>query len=247
MSIEVNLKRIQQKLDPELSFLDAKDTASLPPLWRGYISASDLERLQFLRVEMRDAADYLPEAARRLARIANDVFLAKSPRLGICRFIGVVQEGETYFLYSRCPLNYTSCADNPIIELMKQRAPASLWYLYSEMMDGLTDLYDFVGFKNSLALTTVDREIDTYYEMPFFDQLEKLGNLQSVVELLSSGGGGYLLVDLNKDMHSERDPVGFRMSKDASDQWSPDTPVPLFGMLDAWMAVGLGQTGPTQE
>lgn len=245
MSIELNLKRLQQTLDPELSFFSSADIASLPPMWQGYLSSTDLERLQFLRVEMRDMADYFPETARRLAHIACDVFLAQSPRLGVCRFVTIALEGETYFRYSRCPLAYAPATNDPLVELIRQRAPDALAYTYFQMMDGLTDPFDFVGFKNSLALTTVEAEIDTYADLPFFDRVKALGDLNNVVELLASGGGGYLLIDLNRDMRGDSDPVGFRISKNASDQWSPDTPVPLFAMLDAWMAVGLGQTGPT--
>lgn len=245
MSIELNLKRLQQTFDRELSFLNPETAESPPPMWQGYLSTTDLERLQFLRTEMRDMADYFPQTARRLAHIASDVFLAQSPRLGVCRFITITLEGETYFRYSRCPLAYAPATNDPLVELIRQRAPDALAYTYFQMMDGLTDPFDFVGFKNSLALTTVETEIDTYAELPFFGRVEALGDPNNVVELLASGGGGYLLIDLNRDTRGDGDPVGFRMSKNASDQWSPDTPVPLFAMLDAWMAVGLGQAGPT--
>lgn len=246
MSIDLHLKQLQQKLDPELALLPPEAVGALPPLWQGYLSNTDLERLQFLRVEMRNMADYFPETAQRLAQIARDAFLAHSPRLGVCRFIAVTLDGETYFQYSRCPLDYALATGDLLIDLIRERAPEALSYTYLQMMDGLTDLYDFAGFKNTLALTSVETEIDTYAELPFFDQLEAHGDLNNIVELLSSGGGGYLLIDLSQNMHGDSDPVGFRMSKDASDQWSPDTPVPLFAMLDAWMAVGLGQTRPTR-
>lgn len=243
MNTELHLKKLHEKLDPELSFLPSDAAPSLPPLWQGYLSADALDRLQFLHVEMRNMVDYFPETARWMMQVARDVFLAHCPRLGVCRFIAVECEGKIYFRYSRCPLDYAPTPHDPLVNLIHERAPDALAYIYSQMMDGLTDPYDFVGFKNTLALTTVAMEIDTYAEMPFFEQVEALTDPNNIVELLASGGGGYLLIDLNCNMRGNIDPVGFRMSKDDGDQWSPDTPVPLFAILDAWMAVGLGHPG----
>lgn len=234
----------RQRLDPELALVLEGTETSLPPFWKGYCSTGKAERLQCLAAEMHEMADYFPETAQRLMAVASDVFLARSPGLGLCRLIAVELNGETYFRYSRCPLGYVPSVDSAIVDLIRTRAPEAITYLYFEMMDGLTDLHDLVGFKNRLALTTVEAEIDTYGEMPDFERLEAMGDIGNIVEILGSGGGGYLLLDLNRDMRTDTDPGALRISGNGG--WSPEEPVPLFGMLDAWMAVGLGQTEPTR-
>ncbi|MGV3573740.1 MAG: hypothetical protein ACO1O4_01240 [Devosia sp.] len=247
MSLDDNLQLFQQSLGYDLTLVQPGRESDLPPLWKGYLGGSTArDRLDILHVELGDMADYLPETAQRLILIANDAFLVEHPQFGICRVIAVTQDSNTWFRYSRCPLSYAAATGNRVVDLIAHRAPAALKYLYFNMMDGLTDPYGFAGFKNSLALTTVEDEIDTYAELPFYDRVEALGDGGNVVELFASGGAGYLLIDLNQDRRDDSDPHGFQMSNYASHAWSPDRPVPLFGTLDAWMAVGMGQTGPSQ-
>lgn len=245
MHDEAYLKQLRENLDPALAAPGPDAVAAMPSFWQGYLHPSEAERRNCLLAEMRELADYLPQTANRMAEIAMDAFLLESPRLGICRFVAVAIEGAIHFQYSRSPLGHAVKALHaPVVDLLRARAPEALTYLYFQMMDGLTDIHDLAGFKNSLALTTVEDEIDTYHELPFHDRLEALGDPARIVELLASGGGGYLLIDLNRDQRGDPDPLGFRMSAEPTDQWSPDRPVPLFAMLDAWMAVGLGQSGP---
>ncbi|PZO67307.1 MAG: hypothetical protein DI498_02895 [Paracoccus denitrificans] len=242
MALEKNLDLIRSGLGRDAEVLGAQDATPIPELWRNYLDSSDASRMRALTDEMRDMADYFPQAAQRVLDVASDVVVVKTGELGVCRVIVVDLNGKQFLRFSRAPLRYQpEDWNNEVTDLLLTRAPDAIKYLYSEMMNGFTDPYNFVGFKNTAVIRTVEQEIDGFAELESYEKIEALGDQNKVVELLSSGGGGSLLLDLNKDWRSNTDPTGVRVADDDSDA---DT-VPLFATLDAWIAIGLGQEQPS--
>lgn len=47
-----------------------------------------------------------------------------------------------------------------------ENAPQALVWVYNNVMDGLTDVYDFAGFHSSLAMTSMAAEAGTWIMMP---------------------------------------------------------------------------------
>ena len=58
------------------------------------------------------------------------------------------------------------------------------------------------------------------------------------MELFSSGGGGYILLDLSQDQTAEANPAGLYVDLNTSD---PPQAVHLFAYLDTWSSIALGE------
>lgn len=207
----------------------------LPPHWQDYVSDDEAVRRFALRAELNSIAPYLPRLAAGLESVSIDAFLVESPYHGICRIIVRQMNGELYPAYSRLPVKFQE-EPAKIWNQMDARGPQALSWIYRVKMDGLTDIGGFAGFKSTKLLTTMAAEIDTYGEQPWYGSFAESTDTGSVVELLASGGGGYLLVDLNVDASSERNPNALFVYLDEGTE--PEA-VLLFQYLDNWMEIGL--------
>ncbi|QBF33646.1 hypothetical protein [Thalassococcus sp. S3] len=229
------LSMVQTRLDPKAQAY-AGGEAGLPERWAGYASASSAERLFAARAEMDVLERYLPEAAENLAKVIVDVALIESPTYGTCRVFARQIGGKIYPAWSRLPKKHADTRHVAVWTLFAERAPQVLKWLHTDLMDGLTDLYQFGGFKSSAFLTTMEREIDTYAEQAWFDDFANQNNISEIVEVLASGGGGYLLLDLSEDRTADLNPMAWFV-----DVKSPGEPerVPLYAYLDTWLTISL--------
>ena len=231
---EEMLAYLRQSFDPETTLFGGSVEA-LPKHWRDYASTDEALRRFALRAELNSVAPYLPLVMQGLEQISIDAFLVDSPSVGICRIIVRQIKGKLYPAYSRLPMNFQS-SPAPIWARMEKRAPRALTWLYRDKMDGLTDIGGLVGFKPTNLLTTMAAEVDSYGEQPWYDAYAGSIETNNIVELLASGSGGYLFIDLNTDMSQDRNPTGLFLFID--DGGPPET-VLLFQYLDNWMEIGL--------
>ena len=176
--------------------------------------------------------------------MSTDAFLIRTQARGLTRVMVVQIGGEPYFTLSRCPKRFCDSRHRPPYDLLKARGPEVMTWIYENLMDGLTDVYGLTGFYPSDRMVTMLEEIDGYAEYDWFDDFAARRDAGKVVEMFSSGGGAYLLLDLNDDLTKQPDTPALRIGTDRPD-WTPAHPVPFWPMLDAWMAIGLADvSGP---
>lgn len=226
------LARFRGNVDPG-TMAYAGPAPDLPVHWRDYLSSDPRARLACLNAEMAMLADYLPRAAASVHEKAEDAFLLTSPSTGLLRCVMRRQGDTLYPSISAPPLGQTQ-PDNPAARLLLAQGPKVLRWIHTALMDGLTDMWDFAGPLRSALLTTMAAEIDTYGEADWFDAFSIDHDTSRMIEIFSSGGGGYLLVDLDDPSLTGADPRAFLvlMKEDAA----PES-VPLYAWLDEWTAI----------
>jgi hypothetical protein len=223
------IQQFAARVDPDARPFGGTLT-DVPEHWHDYAEKGIAERLFGLRQEMAVLRRYLPEAADAVQQKAVDVCLLETSTLGVVRVIVVMIRGALYCSYSGRP---GASPVTPAAAALMERAPRVLAWIYTDLMDGLTDLNGFGGFKPLSLITSVEDEIDTYAEASWYEDFIASRNPANVVEIFASGGGAYLLVDL--DDQQGDDPVGYLV-----DVGNPDPPkaVALYSYLDAWTAIG---------
>lgn len=238
-NLEPFIEKIQQSLDPTASLLNV-DQRDVPHHWAYYLSTSSAERQVASRNEIAMFSDYFPRTATGLRHVITDAFLAHTQNYGVCRFFVRQLEGKHHLAYSRAPKTFAQTPHDPSWETVKKQAPTALTYIYEKVMDGLTDLYGYAGPKPSLLLSTVEDEIDTYAELGWYDAFAKTHNPSNVIEIFASGGGAYLLLDLNQNLTNVFEPQAY-LASTKNPKMNPSTSVDFFPYIDQWMAIGLAQ------
>lgn len=235
--METQLDLVRSTLDPEAELPDSD--AGVPDHWLDYLAASSAERLAGLRLELRRLAPYFPHTAKGLAEVCTDAFLVHSPRRGLMRILVRQVAGQPYIAYSRCPLAQCAHTHRPTYDLLRARAPEAFAWVHDNLMDGLVDPYDLTGFVPSDRLYAMS-EIEEYQDYDWYDDFVATRDPAQVLEIFSSGGGAYMLLDLNDDLRRVLDPQALRISSNDPD-WTPANPVDFWLYLDAWMAIGLAE------
>lgn len=233
------LETLKRKFDPGISRV-AADTA-IPEVWQGYTSESEAERLFEVRQELALIRDYFPTLVDSLSPIIIDAFLVQSSTYGLCRIFVRQLRGSTYFTFSRAPTGFGDVQRMPIWPLYRERAPEALRWVHENVMDGLTDIYGFGGFVSSGMMRPMERPNGNYGELPWYSEFAEDVDASQIVEILRSGGGGYLLIDLNTDLSKTFEPQAMFVDFNADPQ---DTLayVPLFPYLDEWMSIALAES-----
>ena len=231
--LEEALRRLRVGVDPGFVAFSGHPQ-ELPAHWRGYLDDDPAARLDCLRAECAMLADYLPEVCTALLSTAEDAFMLNSPESGPLRCIMRRIRGVLYPTLSARPLGQAP-APNPHAQLLLTAGPDALSWIYTELMDGLTDMYDFGGLLRAARLTSMAAEIDSYGETDWFDAFSLDHDTDRVIEIFRSGGSGYLLVDLDRPgLSSNPDALLVIVDEDA-----PPETVSLFAWLDAWTAIAL--------
>lgn len=235
MSREAHLEIVHLDFDPSAKIVDSVE--GVPDHWQDYASTSEAQRLYGARLELRKLSDYFPKTAEALESIIVDAFLVHADTRGLCRVFMVQIKGETYLSYSRCPTAFCESTIQASYALLLERAPAAFSWVYQNLMDGLVDSYDLTGFVPSDRLKSMSEET-AYLDFDWYDDFVAQHDPSKVVEFFSSGGGAYMLLDLNKDWKTGVDPQALRVSAKQAG-WTPDNPVDFWPFLDAWMTIGL--------
>ncbi|MDO5606708.1 MAG: hypothetical protein Q4G25_16265, partial [Paracoccus sp. (in: a-proteobacteria)] len=196
-------------------------------------------RLACLRAEMAVLRDYLPETADHLAGATEAVILT-TRRTGPLRVLMRETEGVLYPAWSGAPLGAAMPA-NPAAAALIADGPAVLQWLYRHWMDGLTDIWEFGGLLNSRAITSMAEDGDVFGEMDWYDDLDHHHDLNRWIRIFSSGGGGYLLVDLDDPALRGDDPEAIQVLVKEAESLHR---VPLFAYLDGWSAIAMGADDP---
>jgi hypothetical protein len=66
-----------------------------------------------------------------------------------------------------------------------------------------------------------------------------MSRLEDIVMIFSSGGGGYLFLDLRVDQSQLANPVCMLVMNDANE--APEVNVPFWEYLDAWTSIAMGE------
>jgi len=105
-------------------------------------------------------------------------------------------------------------------------------------MDGLTDMYGFTGFKPLSNISIIKEEENTWGEMDWYSEFSNKYNITKIYELLSTGGGGYLLLDLSSNWRDKKEFKCFYVN--IKETAAPKL-VDLFPYLDFLMSIGLAE------
>lgn len=235
MSLDAYLDLAQREFDPSATLYAG--AGAIPSHWMDYAQDTQAQRLAGLRLEMQKLAPYFPKTATGLTRNCVDAFLVQTERRGICRILVRQIGGEVYLAYSRLPRKDAQAPARPTYQTLKDNAPKALSWTYENLMDGLVDSYGLTGFVPSDMLYSM-AEVEEYMDYDWYPDFSKERDLEKVLEIFSSGGGGYLLLDLNRDLGAVEAPEALRISAKEAD-WTPSNPVPFWPFMDAWMAIGL--------
>jgi hypothetical protein len=230
------LDRFRETVDADAVAFTAQD--GVPLHWRGYLEPTTATRVRNAQAELRMIGDYFPEASGAIAAIVVDAILVVSPLRGLCRIFGCQVEDAIYVTWSNPPTAVAEGFRAPGWNRFVQRAPQALVWIHQNVMDGLVDSYGFGGFYPSAMLTSMEDQIDTYANGAWFTSFELARHPGAIIEYFASGGGAYLLLDLNDDLSRTVEPQALLIDmKDGSD--GPRS-VDLFPYLDTWMAMALG-------
>lgn len=229
------IEAVSKNLDP--SAQPICDGVDIPAHWEGCLGRDHPARLAAVQAELAKIAPYFPIAAAGLNATTTDAFLARTDYHGPCRFFVQTHGGKEYLTYSRMPKRFAATSQSDVWPLFAPNAPQALVWVYNNVMDGLTDIYDLTGFRSSLAMTSMATEEDSWRELPWYTALSPSTDTSKIVELLSSGGGGYLLLDLNRDLSEVFEPQVLIVDVKAAA--SSPRAVDLSPYLDEWMAIGL--------
>lgn len=228
------IENLKARLDPSVRVYGGPATA-LPVHWQDYLGDHEVERRFALRQELAALEPYLPRTMAGLEAVALDAFMAETDSHGIIRVITRQIAGALYGTFSELPVSMAPL-EAEIWTTFAERAPQALTWMYRSRMNGLTDFYGFAGFKTSRHLTTMAEEVDTYGEAPWYAEFAASHDTNSIVEVLATGGGAYLLLDLSRDQSKSADPDGLLVYM--NEGTSPET-VSFFGYLDTFMEIGL--------
>jgi len=127
-----------------------------------------------------------------------------------------------------------------IWDTFKSRAPDALVWVHENIMDGLTNTYLAGGFVSSMHMRTMADLRGLYAEQSWHAAYVEDHDPANVVQLLSSGGGGYLLIDLNVDLSVQFEPKALFVDVGAPPEEGKQQ-VNLFPYLDEWMAIALAE------
>lgn len=235
MTIEEHLAELRQSFDPAATLPDSD--AAVPDHWLDYLDDHLETRRDCWQREFAKLQPYLPEVSQGLSQVTTDAFLVHTPHRGLCRILVRQIDDVSYYAYSRSPTNVSMPTEGPAFRLVKERAPLALSWIYQNLMDGLTDIYDFVGFVASDRLKLMSREYPDL-DYPWYDAFAAQHDTDKIVEFFSNGGGAYMLLNLNDNMRDVADPQALRVSS-KYDDWIPENTVDLWPTLDAWMTIGL--------
>ena len=234
---ETALQSFQDAHDPTAELL-RKGTGSLPRRWVDYVSDDGQTRIRAAEAELEFLGRYLPKLAEVLNKITVDATLLRSSVHGIVRAYIVQLDSELFVDWSRAPRAKFDTPGSEAWTLIEENGPEVLRWIYQNLMDGLTDLYGFGGFKTASELRTLEEEQEVYAEKPWFADFASQNDTSKIVELFSSGGGGYILLDLSQDQTAEANPAGLYVDLNTSD---PPQTVHLFAYLDTWSSIALGE------
>lgn len=231
-------EKLDRSFDPGMTAV-AQGTP-VPHIWQGYMSESKTERLFEVRQELAKIADYFPHTADALSKIIIDAFLINSPTYGLCRIFVRQLNDSVYYCFSRAPTKEHEAPRMPSWDHYVAAAPDALVWVHQNVMDGLTDIYAFGGFLGSGHIQSMAELRGVYAELPWHEPFVQDHDPSKVLQVFSSGGGGYLLIDLNEDLSTRFEPqamlVDVKVDRDESLRY-----VDLFSYLDTWMAIALAE------
>ena len=231
------LTKLQARFDPSTA-LYAGPAISLPAHWQPYAGDDAAARKSALHDELRALEPYLPSTMAGLKKVSVDAFMVETKTHHALRII-VRQIGEKlHCAYSAPPLIGSAPGANRsrLWDRFQANAPAALTWIYRTRMDGLTDIYGFAGFKTKSALVTMAEEVSVYGEAEWYEDFEDSHDVGSFVEVLSTCGGAYLLLDVSRDQSQSSDPDGLVIYMN---EGTPPETVSFFSYLDMFMEIGL--------
>lgn len=227
------LDYLRNRLDPSAR-LFLGPTSLLPSQWHDYLNDDPSVRRFALRKELGAFEPYLPSTMRGLELVFIDAMMVETESFGPLRIISRQIGENIYGTYSALPGN--SFRNSALSRLFHSHGPQVLTWAYQERMNGLTDTFGFAGFKTTQSLTTMADEIDTYAEADWYEDFSEKYDVSSIIEILATGGGAYLLIDLSLNQSNAEDPEGLVVYMN---EGTPPEKVSFFQYLDMFMEIGL--------
>ncbi len=213
------------------------DQSGVPDAWKAYTKSEMSARLANVSSDINPIADLMQKTHARLLSTVREAFLCSDASNGILRVLNktVEDDDELYSYISKAPVTKQKAAER--YPLFARNAPRRFVDLYTEHFDGLFDASLAGGFLPLSEMATLAESIDDYVDYPWYTNLKEMTRLEHIYLIFSSGGGGYLYLDLRQDQSDRTDPVCMLITTD------PDEPmefVPFWEYLDAWTSIAMG-------
>ena len=236
INFEAHLSKLSHSLNEEVVIVT--DSNGIPSHWLDYLNTNSRIRQSGITNELSKIEQYFPELIKTLKPKTIDAFLFKTEKNGICRAFVHLIDGKEYLAISRLPWKYKTVEPTASYTTFQNNIHIALYWIYYNIMDGLTDIYGCAGFKPSYNVFTITKEENMWAEMDWYSEFSSKHNINKIYELLNTGGGGYLLLDLNSNWRDKNEFKCFYVNvKDIA----PPELVHLFPYLDYLMSIGLAE------
>jgi hypothetical protein len=211
--------------------------ANLPPAWLQYRNDVQGGMEALVSRELGFLSGFMPKTLAILSETVKEAFLVESRKGETLRVLNRYEEADDQFYsyFSHSPVSNRTTTD--FISLFFRHAPKSLSDMYGSHFDGLFDASLAGGPLPLREMQSLANSIDDYIDFPWYSEFKQKENIKDVYMIFSSGGGGYLYLDLRQNQFDRKEPECILITNDPEDAVEY---VPLWEYLDAWTSIAMG-------
>jgi hypothetical protein len=179
----------------------------------------------------------MPKTYSLLKNSVREVLLVKNKKNEVVRVLNRYDESEAefYSYFSNLPKSTNHIArDFPVF---LKNAPHKFLGMYQKHLDGLFDASLAGGFLSLSDMEPLSKHIENFTDFSWYETIKQTKQLENIYMIFSSGGGGYLYLDLNQDQSNSDAPECILITNNPDDTLEY---VPFWECLDAWMSISMG-------
>lgn len=209
--------------------------ADAPPDWVVYLGGVSSGVSDMAERDLAVLSSSMPDSFSALKSTLREAFLVSDGKRTL-RVLNQEMDGEgLYSWISRPPVGEAGVARHPIFF---SRAPKDFAEIYAHHFDGLYDASRFGGPICLDDMVPLSSMLDDFADHAWYPQMATLERPEEIWLIFSSGGGGYLFLDLRDDKRDVTHPTCLLVMND--DEEEPEFEVDLWAHLDAWTALAMG-------
>jgi hypothetical protein len=179
----------------------------------------------------------MPKTFAILTATVKEAFLVESRKGETIRVLNRFEEEDDQFYsyFSHPPVSADMRSD--FMSLFFRHAPKSLSDIYANHIDGLLDASLAGGPLPLREMQPLSNSIDDYMDFSWYSAFKQKENIHNIFMIFSSGGGGYLYLDLRQNQFDRKVPECILITNDPEDGVEY---VPLWEYLDTWSSIAMG-------